>query len=936
MLRTILCVNEKLDHLATNQASQAERTKAEIVEILCLNQQKLVETLRGEGSQLQRRLDNLSNSSGNSRRHDFLAAVLTLDNGETKVFPPENVKVPPRLQRQGVPRSVFRITVNNQQEQQMGYQSIGSSSFEDFRSYEQKVLDCLHFRHVTDRYSNISDPHKDTCKWIFDSPLKHKNQWSSFSEWLSGPDSCYWISGKAASGKSTLMKYIHRQQTTHSLLRQWAEPMALSCHSFFFWHLGSEIQKSQQGLLRSLLHDVLQEHRWLILRTMPDLCKEILKHENSALDPPTLSELLRWFRNLIQQAKTKLRLCFIIDGLDEYTGDYSDLIELIRSTASSEVKFVVSSRPIPACIEAFEELPSLRLQDLTGKDIRKYVHDHLAAKLKNKGDEYARLVDTLVEKASGVFLWLVVVVKSLLEGLQNGDKLEELVELTSRLLSEIKPLFMHMLHGVPPRYKKQSFRLLQIALANLQLSSGVHYPLLAIQLSFAEESWEHAKAAKVLAIPRHQEQQICDQFEARLRSRCCGLLEFQEGITYCDIPEPINRPVVGFVHKTAVEFLTELRSDVHEIWGIDFEDVFNPFQALFQSCLLMCKSFPTKIVIGGGIAICWESLLKAMEYAFLSQLKELPLSTEHLDELDKALSEVWRSETTPSDQIETSRPRPVRWSLMVLYYFTVPTQLRPEIISAPSLPFIEGPKVTGEPREYLDIQILSLYWGLSSYIRDKLTQEAEQSRKVEAGRMLQSMSTLVDWPSMRQPAEGKCGLWSSVFEVLLQNGAEPMSLYQGGGDATMWAKLLDTIFETLNARHHEIDKIELVDNSMIDIFEVFIRHGAPLDVIWKQAELYRQKQGFAVSIGERQIKSMNDIVRANIADTEAWPGLRGNLERERDISAEVQSGDTILEDSRDSLEQRKGIATEETPQMRSMRKVFRKAFRKPLSFIPRS
>jgi hypothetical protein len=78
----------------------------------------------------------------------------------------------------------------------------------------------------------------------------------------------YWINGEAASGKSTLMKYIVAHPTTSRELDRWAVKMAdaprLRVASFSFWAGGTREQRSQSGLLRSILYELLLQEPRLV------------------------------------------------------------------------------------------------------------------------------------------------------------------------------------------------------------------------------------------------------------------------------------------------------------------------------------------------------------------------------------------------------------------------------------------------------------------------------------------------------------------------------------------------------------------------------------------------------------------------------------------------------------------------------------------------
>jgi hypothetical protein len=122
-------------------------------------------------------------------------------------------------------------------------------------------------------------------------------------------------------------------------------------------------------------------------------------------------ELKRAFLNLISYVPEGLQICYLIDGVDEYIGDHNEIAELFQqATALKNVKILSSSRPIPACFQAFSRCATLRLQDLTQQDIRHYVKCELAQNplmLRLEETERgctSRLIDGITMKAAGVVL----------------------------------------------------------------------------------------------------------------------------------------------------------------------------------------------------------------------------------------------------------------------------------------------------------------------------------------------------------------------------------------------------------------------------------------------------------------------------------------------------------------------------------------------------
>jgi len=99
------------------------------------------------------------------------------------------------------------------------------------------------------RVSTIEDPFQDTFEWVFHLPI--------FSKWLQEGSGLFWVHGKPGSGKSTLMKFILQNPQTRELLHNWQGDALEISAGFFFHYRGSAIQKSFQGVLRSLVMKIL-------------------------------------------------------------------------------------------------------------------------------------------------------------------------------------------------------------------------------------------------------------------------------------------------------------------------------------------------------------------------------------------------------------------------------------------------------------------------------------------------------------------------------------------------------------------------------------------------------------------------------------------------------------------------------------------------------
>lgn len=281
---------------------------------------------------------------------------------------------------------------------------------------------------------------------------------------------------------------------------------------------------------------------------------------------------------MIVQTQVPVAVCLFLDGLDEMEGQFDSAIRVVRHLISHvNVKVCLSSRPLLIFEEAFSNAPGLRLQDLTFSSIQKYADDRLSSLSQTRllqnnhdGDGIRDLVNKIVERADGVFLWAVIAVRDVRDGLQGFADLDEVAQAINSLPPELDGLFMLMLHRIKPAYQRDAARFLQIML-HLPIDGGLweRWGSTSIDLGTLHfiRSQRNLEDAPFIyeRIPTKDIEVACRILRIQLRSHTAGLLELRPG-QYADPEESINDilinedPVMGievnFIHRTARDFLS--------------------------------------------------------------------------------------------------------------------------------------------------------------------------------------------------------------------------------------------------------------------------------------------------------------------------------------------------------------------------------------------
>ncbi|KAJ1336157.1 ankyrin repeat domain-containing protein 50 [Microdochium nivale] len=322
-----------------------------------------------------------------------------------------------------------------------------------FSPENQKLLDTLYFPEMQSREANIHDALKDTCDWVYS-----QQEYINWAERLGVEDhhGMLWVKGKPGAGKSTLMKNLVRHAKS---LHATGSTESYLVVSFFFNARGTQaLEKNVLGLYRSLLHQTLSTN----LRALNDLTRR----KRDALRLAALQWKLWELKDCLLDVfatKGSQPTWIFIDAMDECADDeVRDLVEFLRKLTSKSFKVgavlnvCLSSRHYPQI--SIEDCPELVVENNNSLDILRYIE--VEAK---QIEEIQELKQVIIDKADGVFLWVVLVL-TMLKRLRRGKSVLWLRRILDDIPPQLELLFQGLFMAVEDSELDQIVTLMDIML----------------------------------------------------------------------------------------------------------------------------------------------------------------------------------------------------------------------------------------------------------------------------------------------------------------------------------------------------------------------------------------------------------------------------------------------------------------------------------------
>lgn len=305
------------------------------------------------------------------------------------------------------------------------------------KSPQEKFMQDIGFSLMDSRLASVGAAYASTGRWLFTKQeylrWQDSTSPSSHHEFL-------WIKGKPGAGKSTLMKHALQYM-------QGQERQDSTIVSYFFNARGHDLERSTEGMYRSLIYQVFTAFPQRMPNPFPKYSPE---WKRNGWPLPMLHDLLS---NAILGFDNRQKFVCYIDALDECDEDdirsaLEQMEDLGESARSQGVAFSVcfASRHYPKITIYGSEVIDLDIEVQHQQDIATFVHK----RLRGEGTIKDELAKEITRRCSGVFLWASLVVQIINKKRDHGATRSELIKILSTVPSGIKELLGSIMRNHDP------------------------------------------------------------------------------------------------------------------------------------------------------------------------------------------------------------------------------------------------------------------------------------------------------------------------------------------------------------------------------------------------------------------------------------------------------------------------------------------------------
>ncbi len=398
----------------------------------------------------------------------------------------------------------------------------------------------LAFQEMDSRSNDIEPPADGTCEWL----LQHE----AYKHWAARERGLLWVKGKPGSGKSTLLRHA-----LDKIMEKARVGDGALVFSFFFHNRGAELQKTQLGLFRSLLHQVLSQG--------PDALQEVaVTFQKRCGSVGELGEKWKWhlreLQGFFELALLKVLeshpVLLLIDAVDEcgeeaavdLAARFKTLLQKLPAAGPERLHILLTGRHYP-----IQDMDGgawkICLEDENEEDISTYVNEQL---LELCAPLAPRIPAIITARASGVFLWARLVVKRVRDLRRRGVSFRKIEQEIYSVPADLDELFCNLIQGINANERPASLLLVQWVCFSMQRLTldELRCALIADPDCPYRSSGGGQSAGEYVC--DCQGVCSCDMMARRVTSLSCGLVETVSSR---------RGPVVQFIHQTVKDFFVD-------------------------------------------------------------------------------------------------------------------------------------------------------------------------------------------------------------------------------------------------------------------------------------------------------------------------------------------------------------------------------------------
>ena len=552
------------------------------------------------------------------------------------------------------------------------------------------------------------------------------------------------------------MKYLTENERTKYLASKTSIPTILI--SYFFYELGDPKEKAFVSLLHAFLYQLLEEFH--DSNTASSILIQILEpYMTQTTEQPWTQKILQEaLRRIVSKFPVNAGVILFIDGFDECDGSHADQLDFLKDLVESSKASMLSIR---ICIASRADVdiqlrlsiyPSLAIHRLTYADISLYVTRKLKAAWELMASQPdgttatfdQELIDNVVQKAEGVFLWVKLVVTQLVMAIEAEAEVSDLHQQVAKLPEGLEQLYQSIVAKIPKDRLPDAINLLQLAASTnahqylhpsegadtlWKMCNAMKDPSTAIfEKAYFEEGFRGNGAPS--------QKQQCAAMKRRIQSSCQGLI-------HCDDTPDLCEAEVTFLHRTCVEYILDTEVFSQMVAKADRKLVRNPEVSLMAMALRLLKTesqHKTPFLTKSLEEACFELDNSVISIFFrrarCAELDTGSAQTLFVDELDRVCSLLQQE-----------------WAC--LYYITLHNQL--------------------QWNWHTDVLCLAVYHSLTLYISQAIESEG------------QKLFQRVGRPLLCYACDAIVEDSGEAVRVLLENGADPNQTF---GRSTPWTVAL--------------------------------------------------------------------------------------------------------------------------------------------------